>query len=317
MQLDNLSAFPELIIGKLDQWSVTQVSGEDRASYLNGQLSCDILNLKAGQQSLAAHCDAKGKTWSVLRVLATADAFWLLQKRSAQQVQQPELLKYSVFAKASIETAEALQVVAVIGQQARHFISETFGEQIAMQGGEIPSGFCIHYPEQSMRYLLVLDETQSEVKLPYTEQAFDINQVWDGLDIAAGIPSLEQATSHQFIPQALNLHCLDAISFSKGCFSGQEVIARAKYRGTNKRATLRFAGQSGFEVKAGTDLEIKMGENWRRCGTVLSYFHQSNGHTELLAVVPIDADPSASYRVHGQESGVLTLAHLPYALADE
>jgi folate-binding protein YgfZ len=313
VQLDNLSAFPDLIIGKLNEWSVTQVTGDDRTSFLHGQLSCNIQNLAPGQHTLSAHCDAKGKTWSVLRVLAMPEAYWLIQKSSVQAVQQPQLTKYSVFSKVTIEDAPERALVAVMGQQARNFITQTYGEAIARNGGLIPDGFCVHYPSQPMRYLVILPHKAADALIAHAPDTVHVDAIWDGLDIVAGIPSLEAATSNQFIPQALNLQCLNGISFTKGCYSGQEVIARAKYRGTNKRATLRFAGQSEALAEVGADIEIKMGENWRRCGTILSLFRRDDGHTELLAVAPIDSDPQACYRIAGQK-GALALVHLPYSL---
>ncbi|WP_439955727.1 CAF17-like 4Fe-4S cluster assembly/insertion protein YgfZ, partial [Klebsiella pneumoniae] len=71
----------------------------------------------------------------------------------------------------------------------------------------------------------------------------------------------------QFIPQATNIQALGGISFKKGCYTGQEMVARAKFRGANKRALWTLAGHASRVPEAGEDLEMKMGENWRRTGT--------------------------------------------------
>lgn len=317
MELDKLCAFPELVIDTLSEWSLTRVSGADRQSYLQGQFTAEINALATGSSTLSGHCDPSGKLWSVLRVINAGEWLWLLQPASAASVELAELKKYSVFSKATIDAEADYQPVAVIGKKAEAFIKETYGAAIANQGGLLDDGYCYRYPNQSMRYLLIIP-TASTAQLQQTDpQVSDINKLWEGLNIVAGLGQISEATSHQFIPQALNLQHLDAISFTKGCYTGQETVARAKYRGTNKRATLRFVGKSEHEVAAGTDLEMQLGEHWRRCGTILQCFRQNDDYTEVLAVVRNDSEADSPYRLAGQEQSQLTLAHLPYSLAEE
>src|SRR5690606_40156717 len=104
-------------------------------------------------------------------------------------------------------------------------------------------------------------------------------------DIEAGIPVIDSANSGQFIPQATNLQALGGISFKKGCYSGQEMVARAKFRGANKRALWSLAGKASRVPEAGEDLELQMGENWRRTGTVLAAVQLDDGRLLVRAVM--------------------------------
>lgn len=317
MELDKLYTFPELVIGKLEQWSLTRLTGEDRQTYLQGQLTAEIQGLNAGQHTLSGHCDPTGKVWSVLRIINADNLLWIIQAGSAAETELPELKKYSVFSKVTISPEENYQPIAIIGKQAKAFVEQQWGQGVATQGGLLDNGYCIAYPQQPMRYLLILP-TKTATSLEKHDPACpNIDTLWNGLNIIAGLPSLTAKTSGQFIPQALNLQLLDAISFTKGCYTGQEVVARAKYRGINKRATLRFVGQSTHPIESGQDIEMQLGENWRRCGTILQTFRQENGYTEVLAVVRADSSADCKYRFQNQPDSQLTLAHLPYSLTSE
>ncbi|MFM2479486.1 tRNA-modifying protein YgfZ [Celerinatantimonas sp. MCCC 1A17872] len=311
MELDKLSTFENLRVGPLTDWSLTRISGADRLTYLQGQLTAEVQGLAQGAQTLSGHCDPKGKLWSVIRLINAGEWIWMLQPASAKAVQLPELKKYSVFSKVNIEDEAQFCAVAVIGKQAKAFIEQHFGAPIAAQGGLLEEGYCLSYAAQPMRYLLIVPQAQAQQL--YTDES-SLDELWQGLDIVAGLASITKPTSNEFIPQALNLHLLDAISFTKGCYTGQEVVARAKYRGTNKRATMRFVGQSSQEIENGSDIEMSLNGNWRRCGTVLNSYRQSDGYTEILAVVRKDSEADQDYRLEGQEQSHLTLAHLPYSL---
>ncbi|CAG9000479.1 MAG: tRNA-modifying protein YgfZ [Candidatus Celerinatantimonas neptuna] len=314
MELDKLYTFPELVIGKLEQWSLTRLTGEDRQTYLQGQLTAEIQGLAAGQHTLSGHCDPAGKVWSVLRVINTGKHLWILQTNSAAEKELPELTKYSVFSKITISPVDDYQPIAIIGKHAKTFVEQQWGQSIATQGGLLNNGFCIAYPQQPMRYLFILPTQTANSLSQRDPDCQDIDALWNELNIIAGLPSLTAKTSGQFIPQALNLQLLDAISFTKGCYTGQEVVARAKYRGINKRATLRFVGQSTQPIESGQDIEMQLGDNWRRCGTLLQSFRQENGYTEVLAVVRADSSADCKYRLQNQPDSQLTLAHLPYSL---
>ena len=314
MSQQTLCTLPPLLVQPLDQWHLVRVSGEDAQSYLQGQLSCDVNSLLPGQQSLAAHCDPTGKMWSVLRLLRLEQDYLYLQPASLAESQLKELKKYAVFSKVNIETETTLHTVAVMGAEAPHYIAEKFGEEIASHGGLIEQGICVHIDGPKRRYLVITEENNWGADAPSSD--LDANELWRALQIVSGLPTIEKATQQQFIPQALNLQHLNALSFSKGCYTGQETIARAKYRGANKRASLRLAGHGATLPKAGDRLEQQMGDNWRGKGTVLQAVQLEPGYVELLAVLNNDTDAEAKFRLAGDEQSLYTIAQLPYSLVD-
>ncbi len=123
---------------------------------------------------------------------------------------------------------------------------------------------------------------------------------------------IDAANSGQFIPQATNLQALGGISFKKGCYTGQEMVARAKFRGANKRALWLLAGSASRLPEAGEDLELKMGENWRRTGTVLAAVKLEDGQVVVQVVMNNDMEPDSIFRVR-DDANTLHIEPLPYS----
>ncbi len=127
---------------------------------------------------------------------------------------------------------------------------------------------------------------------------------------------IDSANSVQFIPQATNLQALGGISFKKGCYTGQEMVARAKFRGANKRALWYLAGNASRLPEAGEDLEMKMGDNWRRTGTVLAASLLDDGRVLIQAVMNNDLEPDTVLRVREDSGSELAIEPLPYSLEE-
>ena len=121
---------------------------------------------------------------------------------------------------------------------------------------------------------------------------------------------------HEFIPQALNLQCLEqAISFHKGCYIGQETVARAKYRGANKRAMYALKAQTDGTAEIGSELEMQLESGWRKTGVILNAVNV-NGELWLQAVMNNQLEDSVKFRL--PENGTaLEIFPLPYSLEDK
>lgn len=142
------------------------------------------------------------------------------------------------------------------------------------------------------------------------------SQQWLALDIESALPIIDNVNSAQFIPQATNIQALNGISFNKGCYTGQEMVARAKFRGANKRALYWLAGTSPRVPEAGEGLELKMGENWRRTGTILAASQLSDGTLWVQAVLNNALEADSILRVRDAAESQLSLQPLPYSLSE-
>ncbi|KAF0855373.1 tRNA-modifying protein YgfZ [Pantoea dispersa] len=309
-----------LTLMSLDEWALVSVQGKDSTSYLQGQLTLDVAALDAAQHRPAAHCDAKGKMWSNLRLFHRGEGYAYVVRRNLREQQVTELKKYAVFAKVTIAADDDAVLLGVAGFQARAALANVFA---TLPDATTPvvqqdDTTLLWFAEPAERFLLITTPAQAEAlqqKLAGEAQLNDSTQ-WLALDIAAGVPVIDSATTAQLIPQATNLQALDAISFKKGCYTGQEMVARAKFRGANKRALYWLAGSASKVPDAASSLELQMGDKWRRTGTVLSGVQLDDGSVWVQAVLNNDLEPDSVLRVEGDENGKLTIQPLPYSLEE-
>ncbi len=318
--LENISQLPDLALCNLDSWDLISVKGEDRIKFLQGQLTCDLEPLKPGDQTIAAQCDAKGKTLAIFRLLVLSDRILLTQPKAATDKQLPELKKYAVFSKVEIELETEYQMLGLLGAKSADYLAQHQGRAAVHEDSLLlDNGILVKQPYPSLRYLVVLKNATAQQVITELAGKAELfcDSLWNALNIASGVGFLESITMSEFIPQALNLQALNAISFEKGCYIGQETVARAKFRGTNKRAMYILSGRAESKPNAGDTLEVQMGDNWKRVGTVISGCQYGDKHVELLAVLPNNSDHQDSlFRLKDQPESQIYSAPLPYELEE-
>nr|WP_142015788.1 tRNA-modifying protein YgfZ [Serratia fonticola] len=319
-QPSSASHLPLTLIS-LEDWALVRLNGPDTEKYLQGQVTADIDKLAADQHVLCGHCDAKGKMWSNLRLFHSGESFAYLERRSVLESQLAEIKKYAVFSKVTIAADNEAVLLGVAGFQARAALATVFAalpdaEHQVVQAGDTT---LLHFALPAERFLLITTaETAGQLAAKLDGQAeLNDSRQWLALDIEAGYPVIDAPNSAQLIPQATNLQALAGISFSKGCYTGQEMVARAKFRGANKRALYWLEGKGSQVPQAGDDLELKLGENWRRTGTVLAACSLADGTLWVQVVMNNDLEADSVLRVRDDTSSLLTIKPLPYSLAEE
>ncbi|HED2612054.1 TPA: tRNA-modifying protein YgfZ [Citrobacter koseri] len=313
------SARLPLTLITLDDWALASITGADSEKYMQGQVTADVNQLTEQQHLLVAHCDAKGKMWSNLRLFRDGDGFAWIERRSLREAQLTELKKYAVFSKVAIVPDDERVLLGIAGFQASAALANIFSElpnsekQVVSEGAST----LLWFEHPAERFLLITDVATAEslTEKLRGEAALNNSQQWLALDIEAGIPVIDSANSGQFIPQATNLQALGGISFKKGCYSGQEMVARAKFRGANKRALWSLAGKASRVPEAGEDLELQMGENWRRTGTVLAAVQLDDGQVLVQVVMNNDMEADSVFRVR-DDANTLHIVPLPYSLEE-
>lgn len=215
------SARLPLTLITLDDWALASITGTDSEKYMQGQVTADVNQLTEQQHLLVAHCDAKGKMWSNLRLFRDGDGFAWLERRSLREAQLTELKKYAVFSKVAIAPDDERVLLGIAGFQARAALANIFSElpnsekQVVSEGAST----LLWFEHPAERFLLITDVATAEslTEKLRGEAALNNSQQWLALDIEAGIPVIDSANSGQFIPQATNLQALGGISFKKGC----------------------------------------------------------------------------------------------------
>ncbi|MFB6434893.1 MAG: tRNA-modifying protein YgfZ [Candidatus Malihini olakiniferum] len=304
----------------LDDWALVTLTGPDTRTYLQGQVTADVNALAPDQHILCGHCNADGKMWSTLRLFAHNEGFAYLVRRNLLDIQLNELKKYAVFAKTTITADDNLQLIGAAGSNIRERLAKVFFTLPDNEHPVVshPFGTLLHFYLPAERFLLVLKEEGAAAlhsKLGDSVQ-WAYSQQWLALDIESALPIIDNVNSAQFIPQAMNIQALNGISFNKGCYIGQEIVARAKFRGANKRALYWLAGTSSRVPEAGEDLELRMGKNWRRTGKILAAFPLSDSILWVQAVLNNDLEADSVLRIRDAKESHLTLQPLPYSLSE-
>ncbi|QIZ77431.1 YgfZ/GcvT domain-containing protein [Ferrimonas lipolytica] len=284
----------------LPSMGVIRATGADRKTYLQSQLTCDLVKLPIGQWSFAGHCDPKGKMIAAFRLAHLADEILMLMPTSLLQADLPALNKYAVFNKIDLlDATESLQRFALIGDDALAPLANWSGDANLRHSGDA---------------IALIDEGRAVVVLPagqaLPEELAQLPQGEQNDFIASELlavrPWFEAQHSGEFVPQMVNLDAIGGIQYDKGCYIGQETIARMHFRGGNKRALYVLA----TSVDATGELQLQLGDNWRRAGTIIASV--ISGERQLLTVVMNKELPEQPQFQLGEHSA--TLLERPYPL---
>ncbi|WP_035385228.1 YgfZ/GcvT domain-containing protein [Ferrimonas futtsuensis] len=286
----------------LTHLGLIRISGDDTLTFLQGQLTINLMSLEESQWSWGGHCDPKGKLLASFRLLKLNGDILMLMPRALIPVDMPQLQKYAVFNKVTItDASDDLPVHGLLGEDACQLASELFA-------GE---GNLRHQQGAS----LLLDESSALVlgELPGALATLErgSDQQWLRHEIAQAWPMLPASQSGELVPQMLNLDAVGGIQYDKGCYIGQETVARMHFRGGNKRATFVLKGAASAMPEG--DLELALGDNWRRGGTLLNR-QLVDGELWVTAVMAKDVDADARLRIGEVE---LAIEPRPYPLFGE
>ncbi|KNH08260.1 Folate-dependent protein for Fe/S cluster synthesis/repair in oxidative stress [Candidatus Burkholderia brachyanthoides] len=299
----------------LTQFGVVDIKGEDAVSFLHSQITNDVQHLDAATARLAGYCSPKGRLLGSFLMWRTSRAIRLLIARDVQAAVQKRLSMFVLRAKAKL--SDATPDVAAVGfaGDVRKTLSGIFdalpdGVHVKVEG---PHGALIRVPDAAKRprFLWVGPKADTEAHLAALGETLTRAReaMWDWLDIHAGEPRITHATVEQFVPQMVNFDVLGAVNFKKGCYPGQEIVARSQYRGTIKRRTALAHGEAatpGAELFHADDPD-------QPCGMVINAAPAQNGGVDCLVEIKLAALDNGSVHVDSADGPALTFLPLPYA----
>ena len=314
--LPALNALPNAYAIKLDGYSAISLTGEEQTKYLQGQVTCNVNSLESAKLLNGAHCNAKGKVYSAFRLFNYQNSHLLFQPKGTLSASLAELKKFGVFAKVKIEEASHLSFFIVAGTEACQPIWQYF-EQIpdSLNPIVVKGDAQIVYLAGKMDHFLFMAPTAAANKLIESAKLpVYNNQVWQLLEIVEGFPVMSEVSVDNYVPQMLNLQAINGISFTKGCYLGQETVARMQYLGKNKRALFHLSGKASNTVTDGDIVEIQLGENWRKAGDIIASYQDDQGHLSIQAILASDIEKNAVLRIKNDEQSQLAIDTLPYSI---
>ena len=305
------------IISDLSQFAVIEVSGDDAQSFLGGQLTSDVKKMDRGQSHLTAWCSAQGRVLAIFRIVRRPEAFWLQLPLELKDAVIKRLKMYVLRAKVKIaDRSDNLAQVGLSGNAVPDFLAR----QLTTLPAEV--NHAVHADDYSMARIggvmprfVIIGQTEPLIKL-WTQAEGILQPVgaaaWTLADIESAQPWIVESTREQFLPQVLNLDALGGVSFNKGCYPGQEVIARLKFRGQVKQRL--FRGQVGESMTVAPGTKLYLLQEDASVGEVLLSAPHPAGGQALLAALRVDLADSKDLHLGAATGPLCGFRAPPYAV---
>lgn len=300
------------ILCDLSHIGLISATGDDAQAFLQGQLSNDLNAVSDTQAQLSSYSSPKGRAFTTFHIMQRQGTYYL---SLSHDILEPVLKRLRMFVmRSQVSLGDATDSLVHFG-----YADPQGDERLREQIGTIPENdldvvqhgdlTIIRRPASIPRFEIFgeLDAARKLWRQLSVNAAAVGSSSWDYFEIEAGIPHVTENSMEAWVPQMMNLHLIDGISFEKGCFPGQEIVARLKYLGKNKRQTYRL-GINDFNIPAvGAVIEDAEG---KEAGKVLNAALNPDGKVEVLAIMKVAAMDGA-LSLNGQAATPLSV---PYPL---
>lgn len=286
---------------------LVRFSGEDAQSFINAQFTTNCLQLTPSQGQLSAWCDPKGRVLFMF-VLFTYGENYFAALPAVQIAKFTQRLRMYVL-RAAVQIEDVTADYRQIGIIHDPLEQSTANTAWSVSANE-PLIAAVRFGPGAPRTLAIVAADDAVDYWLAEPHACAGEPVWQAMNVLSGVPEIDDASSGEYVPQQLNLDRLDAVSFAKGCYPGQEIVARLKYRGEVKKRLAAASCPSAATVASGTAMRLP-NEN-HIAGRVLRAIAIGADESILSAVVDVAADWS-KIAVEGHEGIELRRLELPYA----
>lgn len=293
--------FPGPALGDNAAWcdlsyrGLISARGSEAQAFLARQFSSDILQLAKGQSQLSGYCSPKGRLLAIFRAFIHDDAICLELPRALLETTLKRLRMFILRSDVVLEdSSDTLARIGFVGEDAGS-LWEGFTRLTI--SGNMPRTQVIGTPN---------DLKQRLQNLPPIDSQF-----WEHQDVLAGIPIIMPQTSELFVPQMVNLHLVGGVSFTKGCYPGQEIVARTQYLGTLKRR-MYVLHCDETDIPAPGEAIFSAANSDQKAGVVVHAEASASG-TDLLAVLEIQAADAGNLHLVTPSGPALTFLQLPYS----
>jgi folate-binding protein YgfZ len=310
-----------LVFADLGHLGIISVHGKDAAGFLQGQFSNDVQQVDEGHSQLSAYCTPKGRILGLFRLFRRGETYYLRLPLDTIDAVLERLRRYVLRAEVTLEDATDNFIrIGVTGKEAAEELSTVIDGLPQQAGAAVQT-----------RDLAVL-------RVPGVHPRFEVyalsyhaaRNLWDTLnvrgapvglaawqltEIQAGLPNVYASTAELFIPQMLNLQLIDGVNFRKGCYPGQEIVARTQYLGALKRRM--YAGRILADSRPSPgDALYTTEDSVQAAGQLVDAQPHPDGGYAALAVLQISAAETGDLHMNSSDGPVFTLEPLPYPFVD-
>ena len=316
--MTDTSDSPGLRFARLDHLGLILFEGVDAQVFLNGQLTSEVQALAPGHSQYGGYCTPKGRLLATFLLWRREKSFFLQLPAVLREPVQRQLAKFILRSKVTAsDVSVAWTRFGAAGGDAGKRLEGMLGFVPAAPGDVRHDGDVVVIKLPVDRYEIAVAASRAgEIEEALVKQGFAPSQpeFWQRLDICAGVPLITPATQEEFVPQMVNLDLIGGVSFAKGCYPGQEIVARMHYLGRLKQRMYRFHIASGDAPRPADKLYSSTFAG-QACGTIVDAAPAPEGGYDALAVVQIDQARDGNLHLRAVDGPVLALRDLPYPVA--
>jgi tRNA-modifying protein YgfZ len=288
----------------LPSLGLLQVSGVDAAKFLQGQLTCDVRQISPQMATLGAYCDQKGRILASFRLFMRDNNYYLSLPKSILPATITELQKFAIFSKITLaDVSDKFNQFGIVGAQPELLLKDKTLPLPAEENAAIThSGLtAIRVRGTIPRFLWLIETDNASIVNDkfQTETEIVPENVWVVAEITNGITSIYPETIGLFTPHQLNYPNLGAVSFNKGCYRGQEIVARMHFLGKLKQHLVRAQSEYNGVIKPGM---VLVDSEQRPIGEIAMAVKIANSHYELLVTVMDRADNTQEIFINNAEN---------------
>ncbi len=309
------------IVAPLTDLGLISVTGDDAASFLHNQLTNDVEHLGLAEARLAGYCSPKGRLLATFLMWRSPDAVLLQLPHQIQGVVQKRLQMFVLRSKAKLTDASGSHVMLGLAGHAAEIVLQQWFAALPPSPyakADSENGTLIRLTdvagEPRYQWITTIDIAKSA----WPDLANGLRpvgpHVWRLSEIHAGIPRIVQATQEQFVPQMVNFEAVGGVNFKKGCYPGQEIVARSQYLGKLKRRMM-LATTTAADARAGMEI-FSSADPDQPCGMVVNAEASAIGQADCLVEIKTASMDDATIHLGSSDGPALQFKPLPYTLPD-
>ncbi|MEM7400640.1 MAG: hypothetical protein AAF304_01685 [Pseudomonadota bacterium] len=302
----------------LSNLGLIRVSGEDAFSFLHGQFTNDLNIVNADTSQLSSYCNAKGRMLAIFRIFKRDDDYFLLLRRDVIEVVLNKLNMFKLMAKVELtDISNEIVIFGIAGPNTDSLLDEN-GIQAPINLDQVitkENTTAIKITSQHSRALIVTSFNEAKVIWnSIINQSVQMSyHFWELIDIKNGIPTVTAETIETFIPQMVNLELIGGVNFQKGCYPGQEIVARTHYLGKPNRRMYRIQFECNECPAPGTNIFSKANSE-QPVGKIVSAQKANSKHCETLTVLRTEKELANDLHLEAYPNSIANIKSLPYGL---
>ena len=306
----------ETYLCDLSTLGVIKANGEEAQSFLHGQFTNDLKQVDIESSQLSGYCNAKGRLISIFRIFKHNESYLMLLRKDVLDNTLNKLNMFKLMAKVELTDAtDKLVVFGLAGNNTKSILKSNN----------------IDFPEtkdqclDSNEYIITRVDEHRALIIAYPEKAIELwklfesdavsrnYNIWKLFDIQNGIPEITEETIEAFIPQMVNFELIDGVNFQKGCYPGQEIVARTHYLGKPNRRMYKVEILAEENFLPGTNIYSKE-EGEQAVGKIVSSVRYTRDNVDALIVLRTEKENNNGLNMGSLNGPSALIGKLPYSL---